>query len=307
VKQILNIRDKKLSFPSYILLGSRISLVILAILYLFSQRQIKPFYLFSSINVSFLFLLLIFSIGNWFLEIKKWQGLTHSLQPLSFNEATRQALISFAVSLVTPNRIGEYGAKALFYPRKDHKKILFLNLAGNILQQAITLIFGVVAIIFLVNLYPKLWENHISLSKLSAFLLLSIGIVFLYIFLKKKIKMSRAIQKCPCQQTFILSFLRYLLFSIQFAFIWIYIHHAYLSFSLFLAIYLTYFFSSIIPIISFFDWAIKGSIALYIFSILGLKSEYMLSVTALMWTMNFFIPFLIGSILFIYNKKIFND
>ena len=83
---------------------------------------------FSLKNIAFL---LIFSFSNWFFEIKKWQLLINRVQQNSFSEAAKQSLASLTASLITPNRIGEYGAKALYFKKSLSKKILALNLVGN--------------------------------------------------------------------------------------------------------------------------------------------------------------------------------
>ena len=58
-------------------------------------------------------ILLILTLLNWSLEIVKWKRLTAIIKPISFFESFKQCTSSLATSLITPNRIGEYGAKAL--------------------------------------------------------------------------------------------------------------------------------------------------------------------------------------------------
>ena len=86
--------------------------------------------------------MLFFTIINHFLEIKKWKTLTKSVKNNSWFEATEQSLASLTFSIITPNRIGEYGTKVLYYPNNKRKQILLLNFAGNFYQLAITIILG---------------------------------------------------------------------------------------------------------------------------------------------------------------------
>ena len=67
---------------------------------------------FLTKNIVFL---LFLSSFNWFLEILKWQKLASFCKKTNFKEAAIQSLASLTVSLITPNRIGEYGAKALYF------------------------------------------------------------------------------------------------------------------------------------------------------------------------------------------------
>ena len=71
--------------------------------------------------------LLTLTTLNWMLEIYKWQMLSREVTPISYQEAAKQSLASHAFALITPNRIGEYGAKALFYAQSFRKQILTLN------------------------------------------------------------------------------------------------------------------------------------------------------------------------------------
>ncbi|MEM7187587.1 MAG: hypothetical protein AAF466_13100, partial [Bacteroidota bacterium] len=76
----------------------------------------------------FLGIFLSLAALNWLLEICKWRSLASVVQPVSFREAVRQSLASLTVSLATPGRIGEYGAKAVFLPSNLRKKVLLLIL-----------------------------------------------------------------------------------------------------------------------------------------------------------------------------------
>tara|TARA_B100000780_G_scaffold138402_1_gene96801 strand:+ start:158 stop:505 length:348 start_codon:yes stop_codon:yes gene_type:complete len=67
----------------------------------------------------------------------------------SWLEATKQSLASLTLSLITPNRIGEYGAKALYYTNDKRKQILLLNFAGNFYQLVITIVLGAIGLVYL--------------------------------------------------------------------------------------------------------------------------------------------------------------
>ena len=56
-----------------------------------------------------------------------------------------------------------------------------------------------------------------------------------------------------------------------------------------------YLLASIIPSIFIFDVVIKGGIAVYLFSIIGIDELVTLSVVTLMWILNFVLPSILGS------------
>ena len=64
-----------------------------------------------------------------------------------------------------------------------------------------------------------------------------------------------------------------------------------------------YLFASIIPSLSIFDWVIKGSIAIWLFSFVGVNELTIVTITTIMWILNFAIPALLGSI-FVLNFKL---
>ena len=63
-----------------------------------------------------------------------------------------------------------------------------------------------------------------------------------------------------------------------------------------------YFLASIIPSIFLFDVVIKGSVALYLFSLIGINELVILSIVTCMWILNFVTPSIIGSFYVLHFK-----
>ncbi len=258
-------------------------------------------------SIKSLFFLLLFSVLNWVFEILKWQHLVSSFTKISFLEAAKQSLGSLTASIFTPNRIGEYGAKALYFDKKKIKKIIFLNFIGNSSQMMVTTFFGVLGFIIssVAVSETMLWLNFkFSLLHLL-FLVLFLFVVFL-IFKFRKVsiyglslqKIIEAIKKLSIGfhvTTLQLSIIRYLIFAHQFYFLLL-IFGSEISYSLVLAtVFMMYFLASIIPSIHLMDVAIKGSIALFLFGKLGIPEWKMITITSVMWLFNLVIPVVIGS------------
>ena len=62
-----------------------------------------------------------------------------------------------------------------------------------------------------------------------------------------------------------------------------------------LLIFAMYFIASFIPTISLFDWVIKGSVAIYIFTYISIPEIKIITITTLMWLLNFALPAIFGS------------
>lgn len=257
--------------------------------------------LFSIENVPFL---IVLSIFNWVFEILKWQKLVSSISSISFKTAMEQSLGALTASLLTPNRIGDYGAKAIYYPKPIRKKIMLLNLIGNMMQMTTTIIFGIVGLLFFSRNY-SLSMNSLNLS-LILVIIISVLILIRYSLKKKRfevkgfslekiLKFIRAIRSDIQIKTMMFSIVRYLIFSYQFYFLLqiFGVEIDYLTAMMFITT--MYFLSSIIPSIFIFDVVIKGSVAVYLFSMLGLNDLTVLSTVTLMWLLNFVIPSIIGS------------
>jgi len=271
------------------------------------QFQEKLSVLFTN-SLWWLLLLLLFTDANLLLEISKWQTLVKKEQKISFFDALEQCLASLTTSIITPNRIGEYGAKALYFNKRIRKKILVLNLIGNLYQLLTTFIFGLIGIYFLIWKIPfYLKLNLTNTAFFLGFLVLLFGILLKFYnwstMLQKVITYWKSIPFKKHLAVFSLSILRYLVFSHQFYFLLllfgIEIEYQF-AISLILSMYLL---ASIIPSMNIFDWAIKGSIAVWLFSFVGVDELTIITITTLMWLLNFGIPALFGS-LFVLNFKL---
>lgn len=248
----------------------------------------------------FIFILILFTFFNWNLEILKWKSLVKTIKRLSVLESAKQSLASLTASLITPNRIGEYGAKAIYFNKNDRPKVLLLNFLSNANQMLVTIIFGTIGILVLreqysLSLFPSgiLW---IIMGILAMVLLL--GFLYRNRFHKNLKKLISQAVKIPVQthqKAFLYSMARYLVFSHQFYFLLVFfgIDPGYTtSMSLIFSMYLI---SSVIPGFVLFDWLVKGSVAVSLFGLFGVDEMIILSITTAMWILNFAIPASIGS------------
>ena len=255
-------------------------------------------------NIWKLILLLLFTDANWLLEIFKWKTLVSVEKKIHFFEAFEQCLGSLTASLITPNRIGEYGAKALFFEKEKRKKIMLLNLIGNMSQLGVTLFFGIIGMSFLIlnSNFPIPSVNPINI-------LIIIVVVFLLYLLRSKFQLHKIkayLKKLPKSivfKTLLFSLLRYLFFSHQFYYLLLLFGIETDYFVLMNLLFCMYLLASIIPSLSIFDWAIKGSIAVWLFGFVGINELTIITITTIMWLLNFAIPALFGSI-FVLNFKL---
>lgn len=256
---------------------------------------------FSLKTITFLILLTIF---NWFLEILKWQILASFVSKISFYNALEQSLGSLTASLFTPNRVGEYAAKIMYFPKGRRKKIALMNVLSNSFQMTITVVLGVIGFAF----FSQKYNSNMDDFKIFIFLGIIILILFLLFFILKNSaltirgfsfnKIISYVKNLPLpiySKGIGISLLRYGIFSFQFYFLLylfgidLYYLHA------MTVITSMYLLASIIPSIFIFDVAIKGSVALYLFDIVGVNELTTLSIITIMWLLNFVLPSTIGA------------
>jgi len=244
--------------------------------------------------------ILSFSFLNRFFEILKWQNLVSHLREISLSEATAQVLGALTAGIFTPNGLGEYAGKALFFEKSETKKIIFLNLICNGIQMILTIVFG-----FFGLMYFNANFNIIT-SKTVSVLFGLLVVVFLIIFSLKKIKIKgysieklihkiNEIPKPIHKKNVLLGLSRYLVFSHQYYFLFLAfdVHLPYLI--LLSAITSIYFLASSLPTFQFLDFAVKGSVAVYFFGLLGVNEWIVVFISTLMWFLNVVLPVLIGS------------
>ncbi len=218
---------------------------------------------------------------------------------ISFFEALKQSLSAHTASLFTPNRIGEYGAKALFFSKPLRKRILLLNLIGNISQMSTTLLFGIIGL----SLFISKYEINVSSIKIFSLLTLIVIIIVIVFFVSKqnkfKIKgfsiqnIKASILKIPTKihyKNVAFAVIRYFVFSFQFYYLLTLFAVDVSYFNAMIVITTMYLLSSVIPTIFVFDVVVKGSIGLYLFSYIGINALTILSIVTLMWMLNFVLP-----------------
>lgn len=238
--------------------------------------------------------LLSFSIANRYLEILKWQNLVSFIQPITVYESTKQVLGALTAGIFTPNGLGEYAGKALYFDKKNTKKIIFLNLICNGVQMLLTIFFGTLGLFML-----GYWKWSLVIIGIC---FLAFGISFLTKSIKVKgysiEKLVRKINEIPKSihwRNIMLGCCRYLVFSHQYYFLFLAFDVDLPYLTMMATIATVYFLASSLPSFQFLDFAVKGGVALFFFNKLGVNEWIVVFITTLMWFLNVVLPVVIGS------------
>ena len=281
---------------------------------------------FSGQHLSKLILVVILMFANWGLEARKWQLLLQKIQPISFLKAFKSILTGQAFALNTINRVGEYVGRVMYLEEGKRLKSVSLSIAGSFSQIIVTMLMGVLGMIYL--RYNLLFSQK-QLEGLNRYwidgLIYAIGIstiinLFLYYKLSlvarifEKFKLLRKYKYLveglgdlhwrELTRILLLSYIRYVVYVIQYLLLlqvfevstnWV--QAGWIVCVMFLVM-------ALIPTIALAELGFRAKTSI---ELLGLISGNMLGIIATaggIWLINLVIPALAGS-LFIFGMKIF--
>jgi hypothetical protein len=265
---------------------------------------------------------------NWGFEAKKWQVLLRTLQPVSFFTAYKSVLSGVTFSINTPNRIGEYGGRILYVQEGKRIKAISLSIAGSISQLIITLVMGCCGLIYII-FYQG--DSHSLVMGLPAFwlktllFLSSCATVIVVLFYFRLSWLIKLIEKIPAAAKYVqyisvldsfnaklllrllyLSFLRYVVFVIQYILLLQVLDVSILWIDGFWIISILFLVLAIVPSFAIADLGIRGKFSTELLSFYSTNTVGIIGTTFGIWFINLFIPALAGSVL-ILGIKFFKD
>ena len=273
-------------------------------------------------------LVILLALVNWGIEARKWQVLLKPLQSIRFLRAYRSVLSGLALSLNTPNRMGEYGGRILYVKEGSRLKAISLSIAGSISQLIITLALGCGGLVYLIYFSNLQTEYVMGLSLYwIKFLLLISSIItgFLILFFFRLSWLIKLLEKIPYSSRFTqylnvleqftakillrllsLSFFRYLVFVLQYILLLQLLHVEIFWFDCFWIISILFLVLAIVPSFAIADLGIRGKFSTALLSLYSANIVGILGTTFGIWCINLFIPAFAGSIL-ILGIKFFKE
>lgn len=253
--------------------------------------------------------LLVLTFLNRFIEILKWKNLAQVIEPISVWESTKQVLIGITFGIVTPNGIGEYAGKAWFYPKKEVGKVVFLNAVCNGIQVIYAVTFGLIGTLYINHLHQFIATKYIYLffGGLIAAIVLLLSIKNISIkgySLQTIFKFLREIKKDIHINNMSLAFLRYAVLVHQYYILYRFFDVDIAYGTLLAVVASIYLLASSLPNFQAIDFALKGSVAIFLFGFFGVNEWVIALVATSIWLLNLVLPISIGSVfLLLYNPK----
>ncbi len=278
----------------------------------------------ASAENSKLWLVVFLMFVNWGLEAKKWQLLVMHIQNFSFVKAFKSVWAGCSITMLTPNRVGEYGGRIIYVENNNRLKAISLTIVGSISQLLVTLIMGCLGLLFLkyfsksganiLIILPHFWQSFI--------LSISVGVTLvLLLFYLRLSWLVRLVEKLPVLQKYIkhiavlqefnnieliqilsLSWLRYLVFVLQYVLLLQVMQVDIDGLLAFVLITIFYLVMAVVPTFGFIELPVRISASWAILKLYTTNEIGVGSVALGIWIINLAIPALIGSLLILSNK-----
>lgn len=247
---------------------------------------------------------------NWGLEGYKWMLITSQIQKINYKTATRSVYAGICVGNLAPGRATEFLAKIHFFKPENRISITVLHFVNGLFQLSITVLFGLLALLLRSNssaTNDEMLKNAsiiLSFVVMLGFILALLNINKLINWFYKRFSKSSKAEVVHLSwgngllaKLFLLSFVRYIVFTLQFVLLLnvfnVQANYVYL----FTGIYIYFLFTTIIPMFSVIEAAVRTAIALVVFSDLGLSNAALAIVAVLLWLINIVFPSIVGYVI----------
>lgn len=250
---------------------------------------------------------------NWFAETRKWLLLIPADEKLSPARAFRAVCAGVAVSLFTPNRVGEYGGRILFLSPENQPRGIMANLLGNAAQLLVIFAVGLpAAVIYFHNLPGErtdslLWLLLPVMGVTGAFAWMYFNISLIGrrathwpmpVFLKDTLKKWQLLQHCTRQQlshVLYWAFLRFSVYTLQYWFFLLYFGVDTGVLTALSGIATLYLLQTSLPLPPLAGLLTRGNLAIQIWAPFHADAAACLGATFGLWMLNLILPALFGT------------
>lgn len=258
---------------------------------------------------------------NWGLEAAKWLLVMRKLTPVRFVRAFKAVWTGVTLGLFTPNRVGEFGGRILYVPRKFRIRAAIVSLIGSFSQNLITVAAGMYG----AACYLLYIEDAKIQVVLAVLLLGAIAVVLLLLayynlevvvalfrnnrFLKRVYSYTTVLQEysqADLSRLLGLALLRYLVYTAQYLILLNMFGAELKVVDGFAAISLIFLAQTVVPSFAIADLLTRLPVAALILSEYGVPVQVSLAATTSIWILNLIIPAVLGYI-FIIRYNIFKN
>ncbi|CAN5719299.1 hypothetical protein BH11BAC4_BH11BAC4_12780 [soil metagenome] len=258
---------------------------------------------------------------NWGIEARKWQLLITHLEQISLIRSFKAILAGCSITMLTPNRIGEYGGRIIYVSEEHRLKAISLTILGSISQLTITMLMGTGGLFLLKSGLIVSTDKFESVSwllsgpLLFASLTVTVILLLLYFrvrfittivgkvrFLKNLVRYIEVLDVFGGKQLLrilFLSFFRYMVFILQYLLL-LRVMEVNIAYPVcFLLLTLFYLVMVLAPTVGFTELPVRASASVLLFKLFSTNIIGIQAAAFGIWLINLVLPAILGSLLMI--------
>ncbi|GIV26673.1 MAG: hypothetical protein KatS3mg027_0487 [Bacteroidia bacterium] len=271
----------------------------------FSIHQVQEIFqiIVQPNSLGYFFLIVILMPVNWLIECWKWYKVSNVVEKNSFFNAVKSLLVGMAYGHLLPGRSSEFLGKIMFYSEKNKSNIIVLHFVNAAFQMYVTILVGLFFLIMYYgsNLFSNQYFQIVVIITMLLLFLVS-GIVFygnkLNVLKKFMTQLDFNIENTLKVELLLFSFLRYFVFILQFLMVFK-IFHPEIELNMEFIARISFYFlvTSVIPMISVIEVAVRSLIGIFIFEQWGMNEWQITTMVSIIWLINLVLPSIMGFII----------
>jgi hypothetical protein len=274
----------------------------------------------GSRKIIILTITVLLMLVNWGLEAMKWKNAVKDVHRFSFLQAFRAVLSGVSVSVVMPNRVGEYFGRIMYMPEGKRLRVVSVAMVCGLSQLLITFIAGLAGLIALrTELLRADFFNEIAYGWMVG-ILSAVGFVLTVFYFNvgffQKLTESRfrkfswfylveVLHEFSMQRLGYLlglSFARYIVFVLQYILVFSLFDVNVSPVILLWIMTLVFLSLAVIPTITLAEIGWRGELTLKLVGLFSTNSLGIVLATVVVWVINLILPALAGTVLMLRVK-----
>jgi hypothetical protein len=256
----------------------------------------------------------VLMLVNWGIESAKWKLLVQRTEFITNKQAAQAVLSGIALNIITPNQLGDFVGRVMHLKKLDKVRGTLLTVIGHTAQVIMTAAFGLFALIWFALSQAKIaistadWlfltVSILSLLSMAAYLNISI-LAKLPLANKYRhfLDVFRMYTRSELVQVLLFSFLRYVIFVIQYVLLMQVFKVDVSIVNAIACIIAVMFVQSFVPSFILVDVGMRGASALWFFSFFTPAVAPVLLTAYSLWMINLMLPGLLGLYFILKWKK----
>ena len=281
----------------------------------FSANQNFISYISANFSKNGLWLILVLLLlpVNWFFEARKWQKIVSPTEKISLRRSILSVLAGSSTAFFSPNRTGDFVGRGLYLKKENQTQVIPFSVLNSLTQNIILIACGFpMAVLFLLSTQNQEISGYGFLLKSGGILLAgTIGFFIIFRIIRKinlpewLLRMKLTFLKTGSKTFFevlYFSFLRYLIFSVQFYFMLRFFGVDLSVWQAIIALPTNYLLVTLAPAFSFSEAGVRGSTAVLVIGAFSSQLTGIALAGMTIWLVNFVIPMMVGSVLILLKE-----